>query len=77
MGIRTFWAPVEPFAPKVTIVETAPVLMLVAMLMGLVLAAGPAMELLQATAVDLHDPGRYLEAVFGAERVPPHAESAQ
>ncbi|MBL8581205.1 MAG: monovalent cation/H+ antiporter subunit D, partial [Rhizobiaceae bacterium] len=76
MGIRVFWAPVEPFAPKVTVVETAPILMLITMLVGLALAAGPAMELLRATAVDLHDPSRYLESVLGAERVPPHAERA-
>jgi multicomponent K+:H+ antiporter subunit D len=76
MGIRTFWAPVESFSPKVTIVEAMPILMLVAMLVGLAVLAGPAMELLQSTARDLHAPGRYLEAVLGAERVPPYAESA-
>ncbi len=77
MGIRVFWAPVEPFAPRVTIVETVPIIMLVGMLLALVLAAGPATDLLRATALELHNPGRYLEAVLGAERVPPHGEGAR
>ncbi|MCO5070868.1 MAG: monovalent cation/H+ antiporter subunit D [Rhizobiaceae bacterium] len=77
MGIRTFWAPIEPFTPKVTIVETAPILLLLAMLIALAAYAGPVMELLQATADDLHHPGRYLSAVLDAERVPPYAESEQ
>jgi len=73
MGIRTFWAPVEPFTPKVTVMETAPILLLLAMLVALALQAGPVMDLLTATATDLHEPGRYLDAVLGAERVPPFA----
>jgi len=74
MGIRTFWAPVEPFAPKVTLVEVTPIFMLVTMLLALAAAAGPTMALLEATASDLHNPVRYLEAVMGAERVPPYAK---
>jgi multicomponent K+:H+ antiporter subunit D len=73
MGIRTFWAPVEPFNPRVTIIETAPIMILVAMLVGLAVMAGPVMDLLLATAADLHDPAHYLNAVLGAERVPPFA----
>jgi multicomponent K+:H+ antiporter subunit D len=74
MGIRTFWAPVEPFMPKVTIVETAPILLLLAMLIALAVQAGPVMDYLLATAADLHHPTHYLDAVLGAERVPPFAE---
>ncbi len=72
-GIRTFWAPVEPFTPRVTIVETMPILLLMVMLVGLAVMAGPIMNLMQATAADLHEPARYLDAVLGAERVPPFA----
>jgi multicomponent K+:H+ antiporter subunit D len=73
IGIRTFWAPVEPFMPKVTVTETAPILILLVMLVALAIQAGPVMDLLVATASDLHAPGRYLEAVLGSERVPPFA----
>ncbi|MBX3582323.1 MAG: monovalent cation/H+ antiporter subunit D [Rhizobiaceae bacterium] len=73
MGIRTFWAPVEPFTPRVTVMEATPILMLLAMLIALSVLAGPVINLLQFTAADLHDPGRYLNAVLGAERVPPYA----
>lgn len=73
IGIRTFWAPVEPFTPRVTVVETAPILILLVMLIGLTAFAGPTMDLLLATADDLHHPSRYLSAVLGAERVPPFA----
>lgn len=74
-GIRVFWAPVEPFLPRVTVTETAPILYLLALLIALVLAAGPAMDFFLATADDLHHQVRYLDAVLGAERVPPFAET--
>jgi multicomponent K+:H+ antiporter subunit D len=77
MAIRTFWAPVEPFLPRITIMETAPILFLLGLLLALALMAGPAMDLFLATAEDLHDPYRYLDAVLGAERVPPFAETSQ
>lgn len=71
MGIRTFWTPVQPFEPQVTIMETAPILLLVGALVGLTVAAGPVMNLLLATAGELHDPQHYLDAVIGAERYAP------
>ncbi|MHB2266953.1 monovalent cation/H+ antiporter subunit D [Aliihoeflea sp. PC F10.4] len=77
MGIRTFWAPVEPLLPRITVTETAPILFLLGLLVALAIMAGPAMDLFLATAADLHDPYRYLDAVLGAERVPPFAETSQ
>jgi multicomponent K+:H+ antiporter subunit D len=74
VGIRVFWAPVEPFMPKVTVMETAPILLLLAMLIGVAVAAGPIINLMEATAAELHQPGHYLNSVLGAERVPPFAE---
>lgn len=76
MGIRTFWAPVEVLAPRVTVVETAPVLFLLAILVALALQAGLVMDVVTATAGDLHDADRYLDAVLGAERVPPFSEES-
>ncbi|AZN71578.1 monovalent cation/H+ antiporter subunit D [Georhizobium profundi] len=72
-GIRTFWAPVEPFMPRVSIVEVAPVLFLLVVIVLLSVYAGPAVDLMAATANDLHIPNGYLDAVLGAERVPPYA----
>ena len=77
IGMRTFWAPVEPLSPRVTVVETVPILLILAMLVGLTALAGPTMNLLTATADDLHNPARYLSAVLGAERVPPYAGGEQ
>jgi multicomponent K+:H+ antiporter subunit D len=72
-GIRTFWAPVEPFMPRVSIVEVAPVLFLLGVIVLLSVYAGPAVDLMAATANDLHIPNGYLDAVIGSERVPPYA----
>ncbi|WP_404861522.1 monovalent cation/H+ antiporter subunit D [Georhizobium sp. MAB10] len=76
-GIRTFWAPVEPFMPRVSIVEVAPVLFLLVVIVLLSVYAGPAVDLMAATANDLHIPNGYLDAVLGAERVPPYAGGAE
>jgi multicomponent K+:H+ antiporter subunit D len=76
-GIRTFWAPVEPFMPRVSIVEVAPVLFLLVVIVLLSVYAGPAVDLMAATANDLHIPNGYLDAVLGAERVPPNAGGAE
>lgn len=77
MGIRVFWSPLEPFNPRVTVAETMPILLLLAMLTALAVLAGPIMDSMLATAADLHDPARYLDPVLGAERVPPHAGTAR
>src|SRR5690606_39493024 len=54
IGIRTFWAPVEPLTPRITVMEAAPILIIMVMLVGLTAFAGPTMNLLLATADDLH-----------------------
>lgn len=69
MGIRIFWAQVEPFTPRVTVSEAAPILLLLITLVALTVQAGPMMDLLLATAADLHNPEDYLEAVMSAEKV--------
>ena len=77
MGIRTFWQPLEPLAPRITIRETAPILFLLALLVILVIRAGPAMDLFRATAEDLHHQTRYLDAVFAAEPAPSAREGGR
>jgi multicomponent K+:H+ antiporter subunit D len=77
MGIRIFWAPVESFQPRVTVLEIAPVLFLAAALVAMSVGAGAVMNLVTVTAGDLHQPSHYLDAVLGAERVPPYAGAGQ
>lgn len=77
IGIRTFWAPVEPLSAKITVLETVPVGLLLGLLLALAVQAGPVMEVMTQTASDLHAPQLYLDAVLGAERVPPYAERGQ
>lgn len=77
IGIRTFWAPVQPFTPAITVMETLPLALLLGLLLALVVQAGPVMDLMLRTADDLHHPQRYLDAVIGAERVPPFVETGK
>lgn len=74
IGIRTFWAPVEPLTARITVMEAVPIGLLVALLVALMVQAGPVMDLMLLTASDLHDHQNYLDAVLGAERVPPYAD---
>lgn len=69
LGIRTFWAPVEPFLPRVTVMEIVPIIYILVLLVVLAVLAGPVMDVLLAAADDLHDPNRYIGTVLGAERV--------
>ncbi|MDX6804965.1 monovalent cation/H+ antiporter subunit D [Terrihabitans rhizophilus] len=77
MGIRIFWAPVESFQPRVTVLEIAPILFLAAVLVAMSVGAGTVMSLVTDAAGDLHQPSRYLDAVLGAGRVPPYAEAGK
>ena len=77
IGIRTFWAPVEPLTAKITLRETVPLALLLGLLVALAIQAGPVMDMMNQTASDLHAPQLYLDAVLGAERVPPYAERGQ
>jgi multicomponent K+:H+ antiporter subunit D len=69
-GIRTFWAPVEPYAPRVQVIELAPVAALLALTLALTMQAGPAMRFMEATAAGLSTPA-YVEGVMEAPRAAP------
>ncbi len=71
MGISSFWAPLEPFLPRIAVMELIPIAFLLTLLVALTMLAGPAMDVLLAAANELHDPNRYIAAVLGAERVMP------
>ncbi len=52
-------------APLAVAAELAPVVGLLVLLLGLAIAAGPAVAYTQAAAWQLYEPGRYIEAVLG------------
>ncbi len=62
-GIRSFWLPLERAAPRVGIVELAPVLCLLLGCVTMTVEAGPVMRYLQATADELHAPRGYVTGV--------------
>ena len=62
-GIGLFWAEEDRATPRVLMVEMAPVAGLLAICLGLTVAAGPAMRYLGDAAQALHAPRAYIEAV--------------
>lgn len=65
-GIRIFWAPVAALVPRVLLTEIVPVAVLLFMTLALTVQAGPVMRFMEATAVSLHEPESYIEAVLKA-----------
>lgn len=65
-GIRIFWAPVAALVPRVLLTEIVPVAVLLFMTLVLTVQAGPVMRFMEATAVSLHEPESYIEAVLKA-----------
>ncbi|UNK80970.1 monovalent cation/H+ antiporter subunit D [Sphingopyxis granuli] len=72
-GIDLLWTPGEDAPSRLSLVEVAPIALLLAVCLALMLWAGPVMAYLEATSAALHDPAGYLSAVAGA----PPAGSAQ
>ncbi len=70
VGIQTFWVPAEEDeAPKVLLIEIAPVIALLAITAVISVEARPVMRYMQATAAALHRPEVYVEGVLDAPRV--------
>jgi multicomponent K+:H+ antiporter subunit D len=68
-GIDVFWA--SPLSvPRVSLLEIAPVGLLLALSAALTIAAGPALDYMLSAAAALHAPGAYLEGVLGAAATP-------
>ena len=67
-GIDVFWASPPAAMPRVSLLEIAPVGLLLGLCVGLTVAAGPAMDYLLAAAGALHAPGAYLGGVLGPAR---------
>jgi multicomponent K+:H+ antiporter subunit D len=65
-GIDAFWAAPDDAVLRVGVVEIAPVLVLLALCMGLTVGAGPAMRYMEATAETLHAPAGYVRGILSA-----------
>lgn len=65
-GIDAFWASPAGGAPRVGVVEAAPVALLLALCVGLTVLAGPVMDYMQETARSLHAPQGYVAGVLPA-----------
>jgi multicomponent K+:H+ antiporter subunit D len=75
-GIHTFWTDAQRSRPRIRAAEGVPVVALLAVTLGLVVAAGPALALANAAARSLYDRSAYVEAVLRAP-VRPSARSAE
>lgn len=68
-GIDLLWTPAEDAPSRLSLIEVAPIGLLLAVCLALMLWAGPVMAYLEATSAALHDPARYVAAVEGAATV--------
>ncbi|MCC6473125.1 MAG: monovalent cation/H+ antiporter subunit D [Burkholderiales bacterium] len=64
-GMSIFWASEERSAPRVNVLEMAPVVALLALCLALTVAADPVMRYMQEAAAALHAPHRYIDAALG------------
>ena len=67
VGIRNFWAPQDRSAPRLRVVETMPIALLLGAGLLMVAQAETVLGYMRATAADLHQPGRYIAAVMTAQ----------
>lgn len=65
-GVDAFWASPAGDAPRVRVVEAAPVALLLGVCVGLTVLAGPVMGYMEATARSLHAPQGYVAGVLPA-----------
>jgi len=63
-GIRHFWSKGGRFAPRLKVVESGAVLVLIIACLSLTVFAEPVLRYTQATAAYLHAPRPYVDAVF-------------
>ena len=64
-GIELLWKPSDRPVARINVIEAAPVGLLLASCVALVIWAGPVMTYLQRTAQELHSPRSYIESVLG------------
>ncbi|HWW63287.1 MAG TPA: monovalent cation/H+ antiporter subunit D [Sphingomonadaceae bacterium] len=67
-GIDLLWTPSEDNPPRLSVIEVAPIGLLLATCLALMLSAGPIFLYMETTAVALGDRSAYIEAVLHAPR---------
>lgn len=77
VGIRHFWTTQDRPAPRLRVIETLPIGLLLAGTLLLVLNGDRALAAARATADALHEPAGYIEAVSGARPVGRSAEGTR
>jgi multicomponent K+:H+ antiporter subunit D len=63
-GVRRFWASPDVGAPRVRVVEMAPIVLLLVLCGALTVEAGASMRYLGEAAKALHAPARYVDGVL-------------
>lgn len=76
-GINTFWASPDATAPRVRLIEIAPVVVLILLCAALTIQAGPTMRFMQVTAESLHMPHDYVNNVLGRTSTPSELRRAE
>jgi len=71
-GIDLLWTPAEDRPPRLSVIEVAPIGLLLATCLALMLSAGPIFLYMETTAIGLADRSAYIEAVLH----PPHVGEA-
>jgi multicomponent K+:H+ antiporter subunit D len=64
-GVRRFWAAPGASAPRVRVVEIAPIVVLLALCAALTVRAGASIRYLNEAALALHAPTGYINDVLG------------
>lgn len=72
-GIRMFWTPRDRPVPQLKVLECAPIALLLFLCLLITFRAEPVTRFLQAAAVDLRNPGSYIETVMNTRPLPPPA----
>ena len=70
-GMRTFWLPLEGTAPRVRLIEMAPIVGLLLLCVLLTVEAGPVMGFIERTAQSLYEPDAYIESVIPSAPIIP------
>ncbi|WP_029619843.1 monovalent cation/H+ antiporter subunit D [Pseudorhizobium marinum] len=75
-GIRTFWSAIEITVPRVLVVEVVPVMVILVLLAGLSVYAGPALNYMEATVRAAGKPQTYIDNVINKEPLASQAHGA-
>jgi multicomponent K+:H+ antiporter subunit D len=76
VGMRHFWTAQDRPAPRLRVIETLPIAVLLASSVTLVLQAEAGLAYTRAAADSLHAPHLYIDAVMGARPVARNAGAA-